>query len=149
MNTNGRTSNAERLNVAASVSEMAGDAVELAELQAKLLACDLKASAQNARTSLVLAIVGLCTLLSSVPIALMALAEVLVDQLNWSPAAGYAMAAVVGLLVSALAIGVSYVRFQKGLLSLERSREEMNRNIEWLKAQLSRSGKRTRLVSTL
>ena len=70
--------------VAESVSGLTHDVIELAELQAQLLTSELKKSSQKTRTCLILAIVGFCLLLASIPVALFALAEVLVEQLDWS-----------------------------------------------------------------
>src|SRR5262245_34534188 len=112
MNTNGRIHPAEP-TVAGSVSSMARDAVELAELQGQLLMCDLKRSGENARISLVLVALGLCVLLSSIPVALMALAQVFINYVGWPPAAGYGVAALIGILIGAVALGMAYYRFKQ------------------------------------
>ena len=88
MNTNGRT-RVEQPNVATSFSELTHDAIELAELQAQLLALDLKETSESTKVSLTLGVVGTCLLLGSIPVALIALAELLIEQLDWSRAAGF------------------------------------------------------------
>jgi uncharacterized membrane protein YqjE len=138
MITNGRTRSAEP-SVAASLSGMTRDAIELAELQAQLFAYDVKSSGERARSSLMLAIVGVCLLLSAFPILLMALAVLLNTLIEWPPAVGYAIAGVVGLLASGAVFAVAYAQFKRGILTLDRSREELSRNIAWLKTQLSRT----------
>ena len=137
MNTNGRT-RVEEPSVAASISGMAHNAIELAELQAQLFACDIKSSGQRARSSLLLCIVGVSLLLSAFPVLLIALAVLLNTQLDWPPAAGYAVAALVGLLVSGAILAFAYAQFKQGIVTLDRSREELSNNIAWLKTQLSR-----------
>lgn len=139
MNGNGRYS-AKPPNVAASVSELTNDVIELTELQTQLFVLDLKKSAQKARTCLILSVVGICFLLGSIPVALFALAELLVAQLAWSRAAGFGVAALVGLLLSAIVVGVAWGYIKDGLVSLDRSREELNRNIAWLKSTLRKRG---------
>jgi hypothetical protein len=146
MTTNGRTRPFEP-TVTSSVADFTHDAIELAELQLQLLMHDVKASSARARTSLVLALLGLCVLLSSAPIALMALAEYFIDQLNWSSAASYAAAAAVGFLLSFADFVATYLQMKRGLVTLERSREELQRNVRWLKSQL-RSSTANRMTPT-
>jgi hypothetical protein len=138
MNTNGRN-RIQEPTIAGSVSGMAHDAIELAELQTHLLLYDVKKSGKRARTSLALCVCGACVLLGSLPIVLIALAELFISQLEWTNAAGYALAAAIGLLLSAILFVLAYIRFKSGIFSLERSREELNRNIAWFKSQLSKS----------
>ena len=137
MNTNGRI-RSEEPGVAASLSGMTRDAIELAELQAQLFACDVKSSGQHSRAAqLILSLIGVCLLLSAFPILLMGLAVLLNTLMDWPPAAGYGIAGIVGLLVSAAVFAVAYSQFKRGLLTLDRSREELSRNIAWFKTQLS------------
>jgi uncharacterized membrane protein YqjE len=140
MITNGRARNQEP-NVAASVSELTHDVIELAELQAQLLALDIKATSQKSRTSLLLAAIGICVLLGSIPVVLFALAELFVAQFEWSPAAGFAVAALVGVLLSALFLVAGWYRFKSGFDTLARSREEFSRNLTWIKSTLRSRGR--------
>ena len=139
MNGNGRYCT-KPPNVAASVSELTNDVIELTELQAQLFVLDLRKSAHKARTCLILSVVGICLLLGSIPVALMALAYLLVEQFAWSRAAGFGVATLVGLLLSAMVVGVAWGYIKDGLVSLDRSREELNRNIAWLKSTLRKRG---------
>ena len=100
MSTNGRVRD-EEPNVATSFSGLAHDVIELGELQAQLFAHDVKSTTQQTRTSLLLAVVGACLLLGSVPVVLFALAELFVEEFEWSRAAGFGAAALVGVLASA------------------------------------------------
>jgi hypothetical protein len=135
MNGNGRY-RTKTPNVAASVSELTHDVIELTELQAELLKLDVKQSVDKARTTLILSVVGVCVLLGTIPVALFTLAELLVEQLAWSRSAAFGAATLVGLLLSGIIFGVAWGYIKRGLLSLERSREELNRNIAWLKSTL-------------
>jgi hypothetical protein len=135
MNTNGHARTAEP-NVAASFSDLTHDVIELAELQTQLLAQDVKKSAQNARMAIALCVVGLCMLLGCLPVLLILLAEVLVDAAGWSRSASFGVAAMVGLLASGVTLALGYARIKSGVIALDRSREELNRNIAWLKSTL-------------
>lgn len=123
-------------NVAASVSGLTHDVIELAELQAQLFSVELKETTQNTRTSLLLGVVGVCILLGTVPVALIALAQLLVEQLGWSQAAGYGVATLVGLAASGAFAAGAYSHFRTGVATMRRSRDELSRNIAWVKSSL-------------
>jgi hypothetical protein len=123
-------------DVAGSVSGMAHDVIELTELQLRLLRFETKQAAQRLRFVLTLAIVAACLLIASIPVALFALAEVFVEQLNWGRPAAFGAAALVGLMLSGIFGGAAYGIARSGLLSLERSREELNKNVTWFKSAL-------------
>jgi hypothetical protein len=127
-----------RVDVTASVTGLAHDAIELAELQVRLLKLDVRSAARNGQRGLALGVGGVCLLLGCVPVALLALAEVFVAQFGWSQAAALGAAAAIGLAASAVAAAAAWQRMRAGLSSLERSRDELNRNIAWIKSQLNR-----------
>jgi uncharacterized membrane protein YciS (DUF1049 family) len=127
-------------NVAASVSDLTHDIIELSELQAQLVALDLKQSMEKARTTLILAVAGACVALGTIPVALLALAALLYEQLQWSIAGSVATAMAVGLLIAGVVLGIAYGYIKQGLVSMERSREELRRNISWLKTTLRTRG---------
>jgi hypothetical protein len=135
MSTNGRT-RAERPNVATSFSGLTHDAIELAELQAQLFTLDVKETTQSVKVSLTLAIVGVSLLLGAIPIALIALAELLTYLLDWPRAASYGVSTLVGLLLSGALIATAYSRLKSGMGAMKRSREELSRNITWIKSSL-------------
>jgi|tagenome__1003787_1003787.scaffolds.fasta_scaffold20184461_3 hypothetical protein len=135
MNTNGRFRD-EEPNVATSFSGLAHDVIELSELQAQLFAHDVKSTAQKTRTSLVLSVVGLCVLLGTIPILLMALGEFIAELTDWPLSAGLAIAAVIGIVASACLLAAARNRLSAGLNSMQQSRDELSRNIEWIKASL-------------
>jgi hypothetical protein len=135
MSTNGR-SRTEQPNVASSFSELTHNAIELAELQAQLFSLDIKETSQSAGVSIALVIGSVCMLLGTIPVVLIAIAQLLVEQLGWSLAAGYGVAALIGIVASAGIGAAAYARFSNGMATLKRSREELNRNIAWLKSNL-------------
>jgi hypothetical protein len=123
-------------DVVGSVSGLTHDVIELSELQAKLFMLDVKKSSRRTRTCLILAIVGICLLLASIPVALLALAELFVEQLEWSRAAALGVSTLAGLVLSAVFAGAAYALARSGLFSLERSRDELSRNLSWIKSTL-------------
>jgi hypothetical protein len=147
MNGNGRQ-RTQMPDVAGSVSGLTHDVIELAELQTRLLTLDLKRSSQKTRTCLILAVIGACLLLASIPVALLALAELLVEQLDWSRSAALGVATLTGLLLSAIFAGIAYSIARSGLVSLERSRDEFNRNVAWIKSTLKNRGQYSAFTKT-
>ncbi len=135
--TNGKAK-ADRPNVRESLTGLAHDAIELAELQAQLLKLDARAAARSGGMSIAISIGGACLLLGCVPVALLALAEVLVAQWGWSREGALGAAAAIGLALSAGAGAAAWLWIRSALSSLQRSRDELNRNIAWIKANLKR-----------
>jgi hypothetical protein len=135
MSTNGQ-SRKESPGVATSFAGLTHDVIELAELQAQLLALDVKSTSQKARTSLVLVVIGVCVLLGTTPVALLTFAELLIQQFGWSRAASFASATLLGALLAAGILGAAWARFRAGVVTIQRSREEFNRNIAWVKSNL-------------
>ena len=135
MNTNGRARD-EEPNVATSFTGLAHDVLELGELQTQLFVHDVKCTTQKTKTSLLLAVVCACVFLGSVPVLLFALGELITEQTGWPRSAGLAIAAFVGIAVSAGLLLASWNRLSAGLSSLQRSRDEFSRNIAWIKSSL-------------
>lgn len=140
MNSNGRLPSDE-LSVTTSFSELTHDVIELAELQAQLFALDIKETSQSTRNSLLLVVAGACVLVGAIPVALMALAELLVEEIGWSSALSYAAATLVGIVIGVGLILAAYVRFRTGVSALSRSREELGRNVAWIKSSLRNRGR--------
>jgi uncharacterized membrane protein YqjE len=135
MNHNGRL-HTKIPDVAGSVSGLTHDVIELSELQTKLFVLDIKNGSRRLRTCLILAVVGACFLLGTIPVALLALAHVIVEQLDWAQSVALGAAALAGLLLAAIIAGTAWGILKSGLFSLEQSREELRRNLDWIKSTL-------------
>jgi hypothetical protein len=122
--------------VASSFSELTHDAIELAELQAQLFSLDVKETSKSAGVSIALVIGSACVLLGSIPLVLIAIGQLFVEKLGWSLSASYGVAALIGIVASAGIGAAAYTRFRNGIAAMKRSREELNRNIAWLKSNL-------------
>ncbi len=123
-------------DVTGSVTSLTHDVIELTELQVKLLTLDIRKSAEKIRLCVIVAIIGICFLLASIPVALFALAEVFIEQLEWSRYAALGASTLVGVLISAVLGGAAYSIAQSGLFTLDRSREELKNNVAWIKTAL-------------
>jgi len=133
--------NGRKPSVADSVSDLTYDVIELAELQVQLLQLDVRQSVSKARMCLILAVVGACLLLGTVPVALLALAAALYQLAGWSIAGSVGAATLVGLVITAAILGAAWSYMNKGMVTLERSRDELRRNMAWLKSTLRTRGK--------
>jgi hypothetical protein len=131
-----RQTRSDQPGVASSFAELSHNAIELAELQAQLFSLDVKETSQSAGISIALVVGSVCMLLGSVPVVLIAIAQLLIEKLSWSQFAGYGVAALIGILASAGIGAAAYTRFSSGIATMKRSREEFNRNIVWLKSNL-------------
>lgn len=128
-------------SVVGSVAGFGNDVAGLIELQAKLAALDLREAVQQGRLPLVFVTVGLLLLLASLPVLLLGLAYLLATALAIH--LGWAMLLTAGV---ALAIAVSVVitagsRLGRSLGTFRRSREELVRNLSWVRTVLLLSGR--------
>jgi len=124
-----------------SIADFGNDVATLAELQLKLAAFDFKETTAKALVPLSLVAVGLVVLLGSVPVALGGLA-LLVAQL-FSITIGWALlltALVIMILTGALVVFAGR-RLVASFASFRRSREELVRNIAWIRTVLVYSGR--------
>lgn len=141
MNTNGRMRD-KQPDVATSFAELAHDVIELGELQGQLFALDVKSTVKKTSSSVLMSIIGLVVLLGTVPVILLALGYLVAELLDWPVSAGLGIAAVIGIAISAGILLLGWNRLRAGLNSMQRSSEELRRNIAWIKSTL-RSRKST------
>jgi hypothetical protein len=127
--------------VVGTIAELGNDMATLAELQAKLAAVDFKESSERAVVPLVVALGGAIVAVGAVPVLLAGVAVLLASALSVS--LGWML-----LLVSALAIltagGIAAVagnRLVHAFDTFRRSREELTRNLNWLRTVLVYSGR--------
>ncbi len=121
-----------------SFSKLAQDALDLAELQFKLFKLDTKRAGRILWTTLILAAIGFAVLVAALPVGLLALAEVLVENNGWSRMEALAAVSGGGFALCVLLIGLGWWKFTHCLIAWQRSSEELTRNIQWLKHTLSR-----------
>ena len=147
MNRNGQTSPTE--GVRSGLAGLLHDVTTLTELQFKLLAVDAKEA--TGRAVVPVALLGAAAVfgLSALPLLLVALAQLLRDQAGWPPAVATLTAVAVGLVVSGALTAVGFVRLRRCLEPLARSRDELNRNVTWLKGALRRQEAQKRAETAL
>jgi uncharacterized membrane protein YqjE len=128
--------------IVGGIAEFGNDIANLAELQAKLAMIDLKECISQVRWALALIVLGLVFILGALPVALLGLAELIAAALHLG--AGWAMLLTGGvvLAVAVAAVVASALRLGSGFSSsFRRSREELTRNLAWIRTVLLYSGR--------
>lgn len=127
--------------VLGNLTNFGGDIASLAELQAKLTAADLKEGAGKAALPAAGLAVALLLVSASLPVLLFGIAELLAPALGLSRGLTLVLTAVAALVIGGVVGVLGAWRLGKSFVSLRRSREELTRNIAWIKTVLAYSGR--------
>jgi uncharacterized membrane protein YqjE len=125
--------------LAGEVGEFAHDVFTLAELQAQLLAADVKQCSRRVLAPGLALLCGVALGLACVPVALAGLALLVTQVFGTSYAAGFLIAALVGAVLSALLCIIGWFQVRERVTVLGRSQQELFRNLRWIKKVLERS----------
>jgi len=125
--------------LARDVGEFAHDVLTLAELQAQLFVADMQECGQRVRVPGLILLGGAALGLACFPIALIALALVVVQVLGTSYAIGFLIAAGLGAALSALMCSLGWYQVRERVAVLGRSQQALARNLRWIKKVLERS----------
>ena len=124
--------------VAKDMGELTYDIVSLAELQFELIRIDCREGLKRILVPVAMLLVAGIVAVGTVPIALIFIAEFLTQAAGLSRAAAFSIVALSGFIV-ALAMGVVGWSYLRGVVRVfERSREELTRNMTWIKYALTR-----------
>jgi hypothetical protein len=118
------------------VAHFAGDLLALAELQCQLLAHDLRDAGGRGALSLALLTGGAIVAVAAIPIALAAVAWLLVDRAGLSRDVAFALTALAALGGAATLAWVGWRRLKSAACVLKRSGEELRQNALWIKTSL-------------
>ena len=124
--------------VAKDVSELTHDIMSLAELQFELFKSDCRNGLKGLLIPVVLLLFATIVAVGTVPLALICIAEVLVQAAGLSRAAALSITGIGGV-IAAVALGIvgwSQVRGVGRVFA--RSREELTHNLAWIKHALKR-----------
>jgi len=125
--------------VAQGMGDLTHDIVSLAELQYELVRNDYRAGMKGLLTPVVLLLGAGIVALGTVPVALLLMAEILIQVAGLSRASALSIAALSGFL-AAVALGVVGWSQLRGVGRVfQRSREEWIRNLNWIKLALKGS----------
>ena len=133
--------------LARGVGEFAYDVLTLAELQAQLFVTDLQECSRRALVPGLFLLAGVALGVSCVPLALTALALLLIQVWGTAYATGFLLATIVGASVSVLLCVSGWFLVRKRVAVLQRSQQELLRNLCWIKKVFERD-RSTRSDST-
>lgn len=137
------TSGSPTKAVAANSAEFFHDITTLAELQGKLFLADAQQSFNRSVVPLATLITGAVLSLSTLPLALVAIALTLVEMTTLSNAQAFWITVAIGLVLGVLACVIAVWRLRTSLSSFQRSLNEWNLNIRWFRRVLKQLGKRS------
>lgn len=120
------------------VGELAHDAWTLVELQAQLFSADMQELGRRPVVPALILLGGLALVVAGFPMALIALALLLVQVLPTSYPVGFLLAAVIGAMCGGLLCIIGWRQVRKRLAVLQRSQQELARNLNWIKQILER-----------
>lgn len=125
--------------LARDVGEFAHDVLTLAELQAQLLVTDVRECGQRVLVPGLILLGGVALALACFPIALAALALLVIQIFETSYVAGFLIAVMVGTALSALLCVIGWFQVRKHIAVLGRSQQELVRNLRWIKKMIERN----------
>jgi hypothetical protein len=128
--------------VVGGLAEFVNDIATLIELQLKLAMLDFREAMQKATISLGLMVGGAVLFTAALPIVLLGVAELVAAALKISPAWGMVLTGGVVGVVALVAAAVSARKIGPAFASsFRRSREELTRNLAWVRTVLLYSGR--------
>jgi hypothetical protein len=123
-------------NLREDLGELAHDVITLAELQAKLFVEDARIIAQSARRWAIVLVAAALIALASLPVAVLGIAY-LVSWTGLDLALSMLLVSLILLGAMGAMIVVSARRLKGATEPLQRSAEELQRNVEWVKQRLT------------
>ena len=124
---------------ARGVGDFTHDVLTLAELQAQLLSADVQECRQRVLVPTLLLLCGLAVGLACFPVGLTALALCLVENYTMSYATGFLTAFIVGAVLGVLLSFIGCLQVRKSLAVLQRSQQELIRNLRWIRKVVDHS----------
>jgi len=129
--------------VIGNLAELGSNIAGLAELQAQLAVADLKESGGQAAAPLVMIAAGLVFLLAALPVALIGASELLFEMAHFRyRGLAYLIVAGVAAAIAVVLMLIGVPRLARSFATLVRSKEELARNVAWIKTVLANSGRR-------
>jgi hypothetical protein len=135
------TNHGSPLGVVSNIADFSNDIATLAELQAKLAAYDAKEAASRATIPLIILGAGSVLAVASLPVILIGVAELIATSAGISTGKAQLIVGLVALLLAVLACLFGARGSLQSLDSFRRSREELTRNLSWIRTVLVYSGR--------
>lgn len=133
------TSMNEPHGLAWDLGSFANDAMTLTELQSQLLAADMRECSRRAWVPSLFVVGSVALGLACFPIALVTVALGLVQFLELSTFMAFLIVLVAGAIGSVLMGIIGWIKVRERAATLRRSRDEMVRNLRWIKRVITRT----------
>jgi len=127
--------------VVGGLAELGNDIATLLELQLKLTWLDLKEAFGQALIPLIAVAVGFLFILGALPVAILGLAQIVATAFKLSVGVATLLTGVVVLMLAATILFVAVRSIGPSFSTLRRSREEFERNTNWIRTVLLYSGR--------
>jgi uncharacterized membrane protein YqjE len=127
--------------VVGGIAEFGNDMATLVELQAKLALIDLKEATAKAIVPIAFSVIGLALVLASLPVILFGVALLLAALLHIGEGWAMLLTGAPVLVVSGAVVAIAGMRVRNSFNSFQRSREELVRNLSWIRTVLVHSGR--------
>jgi len=128
-------------SVVGSIAGFGNDVANLADLQLKLATLDFKEATAKATLPLSLFAGGLVVLAGSVPVAIAGAGLLIASALGISLGLALLLTAIVVMIAAAASVAFAGLRLGHSFEVFRRSREELVRNISWIRTVLVQSGR--------
>jgi uncharacterized membrane protein YqjE len=140
---NGSNNHASPLTMVGNIADFGNDIATLAELQLKLTALDARECAARAATPVIFLVMGVALALASLPVILIGLADLIAANTKLSAGMAQLIVGLVALVLAGVGVYVGLKGSMSSLDSFRRSREELVRNLSWIRTVLVYSGRNT------
>lgn len=120
-----------------SASSLLKDFARLADLQIQLLGVDLYDFWQQARLGIVATLGAVTLALSALTVLLFGLADFIQTAAGWSEALSHVVTGGCALLIGGLGLLLGLRQLTTAAGALQRSRQELQENLEWLRSILT------------
>lgn len=127
--------------VVGSLTEFGNDVATLIELQTRLAVLDLKESSAKAKVPSGMTVLAIALALAALPVALLGAADLLATAMDWTPGASRLVVALVAVVVAGVLGYLGIKGLSSSFQSFQRTREELTRNISWIRTVIVHSGR--------
>jgi len=123
------------------IAEFGNDIATLAELQYKLGIYDFNEAIGKALIPLALMVVGALFILGALPVLLFGLADLIASALQIKMGWALLLTSLTTIILAGAVLTICALRIPNALSSFRRSREELQRNLSWVRTVLVHSGR--------
>jgi hypothetical protein len=129
-------------DVTGHAGSLAHDLITLAELQARLLYYDAREVGSRSAGSAVSLAAMLALALSSIPVVLLGIGEMLAEWMDWPRGAANLLVGGIAGLAGTVAGWISFRRLRRVTTVFSRTQQELHENLEFVKSLVGGTGPR-------